>query len=145
MVASAKRLASAMNDSPTRSGSTVQLGHVPTSPALMFASAVESSLSPVPCPYWTSSNGSLLLSTQLQHVAGVVPEDAGVELGDRDVGPAEGDLEGGLDRATGGDARARFGGEGGVPVDEAHARDAAELVLLGVVLRHRQVAGRVRF
>ena len=45
----AKSLASAMKESPTLSGSTMQLGQVPMSPPLL-ASALESRASPVPWP-----------------------------------------------------------------------------------------------
>ena len=61
----AKLLESAMKLSPTRIGRTRQFGHVPRSPPLS-ASAVESSASPVPCPYDTSSNGSLSSSRKFQ-------------------------------------------------------------------------------
>src|SRR5207253_8487647 len=76
------------------------------------------------------------------HGSRVVPLDARVELGDRDVGATDTDLEGGLHRAVGGDTGARFGREGGVRVDEAHAGDAAQLVQLGVVFRDRYGFGR---
>src|SRR4051794_23108037 len=64
-VASANRLTSAMNDVPTRSGSIMQFGQAPSSPPL-FASPPESMISPLPCPYWTSSNGSLSSSRKSQ-------------------------------------------------------------------------------
>ncbi len=54
----ANEFTSATKLSPTRTGITMQLGHVPTSPPLL-ASEVERSASPVPWPYCTSSNGSL--------------------------------------------------------------------------------------
>src|SRR5688572_17440651 len=54
-----------MNESPTRSGIDVQFGQGPSSPPLS-ASPVESRASPVPCPYWTSSNGSLSSSRKSQ-------------------------------------------------------------------------------
>src|SRR5918998_2042952 len=63
--ACAKSLSSAMNESPTRSGIDMQFGQVPSSPPLS-ASAVESRASPVPCPYWTSSKGSLSSSRKSQ-------------------------------------------------------------------------------
>ena len=44
-----KRAASAMNESPTRTGMNVHCGQVPTSPVPLSA-AVESSASPVPWP-----------------------------------------------------------------------------------------------
>ena len=43
-----------MNESPTRSGMTAQFGHDPAPPPL-FASALESVASPLPCEYFTSS------------------------------------------------------------------------------------------
>ena len=46
-----------------------------------------------------------------QHRAAVVPFDPRVELGDQHVRAPEGDLEGGVDRAARGDARARPGRE----------------------------------
>src|ERR687895_1621223 len=63
--ACAKSLSSAMNESPTRMWIDMQFGQVPSSPPL-FASAVESRASPVPWPYWTSSNGSLSSSRKYQ-------------------------------------------------------------------------------
>ena len=61
----AKRLTSATKLSPTRTGMTMQFGHVPSAPPLL-ASAVESSASPVPWPNCTSSKGSLSLSKKSQ-------------------------------------------------------------------------------
>ena len=46
--------AGAMNESPTRSGTTMQFGQPPAWPPLL-ASELESLASPVPWPYWTSS------------------------------------------------------------------------------------------
>src|SRR5918998_6011788 len=63
--ACAKSLSSAMKESPTRMWIDMQLGQVPSSPPLS-ASAVESRASPVPWPYWTSSNGSLSSSRKSQ-------------------------------------------------------------------------------
>ena len=54
----ANEFTSATKLSPTRTGITMQFGHAPRSPPLL-ASALESSASPVPWPYWTSSKGSL--------------------------------------------------------------------------------------
>ena len=47
---------SAMNESPTRSGMNMQFGHSVTDFSI---SAEESAASPEPCPYVTSSDGSL--------------------------------------------------------------------------------------
>ena len=52
----ANELTSATKLSPTRTGSVMQFGQVAIAPPL-FASAAESSASPVPWPYCTSSNG----------------------------------------------------------------------------------------
>ena len=51
----AKALSVAMKLSPTRIGSTMQLGQAPTSEEMASAAPAMSSASPVPCPYWTSS------------------------------------------------------------------------------------------
>ncbi len=74
------------------------------------------------------------LAAQPQHVPRVVPFDARVELSDRDVGPAERDLESGPHGSPRGDARPGPGWDRRVGVEEAHAGDAAQLILLGVVV-----------
>ncbi len=76
------------------------------------------------------------LGAQLGHVAGVVPLDARVELADRDVRAPDADLEGRVERRAGGDARAGSRRHRRVRVDQAHPRDAAQLVLLRVVFLH---------
>ena len=65
MAACAKRFESAMKESPTRMWITMQFGQEPMSPPLS-ASPPESRASPVPWPYWTSSNGSLSSSRKSQ-------------------------------------------------------------------------------
>jgi len=82
------------------------------------------------------------LGPQLGHVAGAVPLDARVELADRDVGAPHADLKARVDRRARRYARAGGGGHRRVGVDEAHAGDAAQLVHLRVVFRHRRRFGR---
>ena len=54
----ANRPPSAMNESATRTGRCRHVAQVPNAPVPLWA-AVESRASPVPCPYSTSSSGSL--------------------------------------------------------------------------------------
>ncbi len=61
----ANEFTSATKLSPTRTGIVMQFGQVASAPPLL-ASAAESSASPVPCPYCTSSNGSLSNSKKSQ-------------------------------------------------------------------------------